>query len=66
MCIQKFCLNALMGFDEIAIENQHFSEIKINIQGKNKRMDLSAKEIIFQTLIFLTGEYSQYCQVFFE
>jgi len=62
-CVQKFCVNTLMGFDEIATENQTFSDVKISIQGRTKRMDLSAKEIIFQTLVFLAGEYAHNCKI---
>jgi len=62
-CVQKFCVNTLMGFDEIATESQNFSEIKISIQGRSKRQDLSAKEIIFQTLVFLAGEYAHNCRI---
>ena len=63
VCVQKFCVNTLMGFDEIASENQTFSEIKISIQGRNRRLDISAKEIIFQTLVFLAGEYAHNCKI---
>ena len=63
VCVQKFCVNTLMGFDEIASENLTFSEIKISIQGRNQRLDLSAKEIIFQTLVFLAGEYAHNCKI---
>ena len=63
VCVQKFCVNTLMGFDEIASENQTFSEIKISIQGRNRRSDISAKEIIFQTLVFLAGEYAHNCKI---
>ena len=62
-CVQKFCVNTLMGFDEIAAESQTFSEIKISIQGRSKRQELSAKEIIFQTLVFLAGEYAHNCRI---
>ena len=62
-CVQKFCVNTLMGFDEIATENQTFSEVKISIQGRSKRLDLSAKEVIFQTLVFLAGEYAYNCRI---
>lgn len=62
-CVQKFCVNTLMGFDEIAIEKQTFSELKISIQGRLKRPEISAKEIVFQTLVFLAGEYAYNCRM---
>lgn len=63
-CIQKFCINTLMGFDEIAVEQQSFSEIQVNIQGRTqKKQEISAKEIIFQTLVFLAGEYTEECRI---
>ena len=63
-CIHKFCVNTLMGFDEIAAEHQPFSEIRVNIQGfTEKKTEISAKEVVFQSLVFLAGEYTGQCRV---